>query len=72
MKSPKCPACGSREIIYPGFCTFHWRNGRWVMDRHSPEMATANGAPMVCQNCGKPLICDDLDNPSKGIAVQDL
>ena len=68
-KAPKCPKCGSADISYPGHCSYHWRNGKWVVQRGSEVMATDHGAPMGCQDCGANITCDHIDNPSVGIAL---
>jgi transcription elongation factor Elf1 len=68
--APECPQCGSRNITYPGFVSFHWSKGGWRPIRGSAEMATDLGAAMLCQGCGARLQCDDINEPMTGIEVE--
>ncbi len=66
-KTPKCLNCQSKDLIYPGFCSFHFRRGRWVVERSGAEMA--DGASMHCQKCGAKMGFDDPNDPAATLTL---
>ena len=53
---PICVRCGSDQISKPGFCSFRWRRGRWVVERKSPELAESEC--FSCDACGQEMVGD--------------
>lgn len=51
---PSCIKCGSTNIIVGGHCSFHYKNGGWIYQRGSAEIA--DGSPLHCQNCGTTML----------------
>lgn len=48
LKKPTCPSCGSTDVAMPGFCSFVYRRGRWVVDIYSCETAESEFLNCVC------------------------
>lgn len=66
-KPPKCTECGSKDLILPGFCKFHWRGGKWTPIKDEHEIA--DGASIHCQSCGAHLLPDDIRDPPVGLRI---